>query len=444
MTAYKASIITAVGKMAHYEEFLPRYIKNVTSQTIFNQCELIMVYMEWNPLFDELKKYPNVSFVLDNEGKGMYNAWNIGIKNATTDYVTNWNIDDLRFYNNIEAKVDILESNPDLTLVYNWYANSTDINEDYDNFDYSINRTPTPAYPDNAHEYVYQCCMCGPDPLWRRSVHDKIGYFDLEYPSIADWEMWIRMAFNGYKFKLIPEILCMFFQNDSSVSNRFEERRLNEEMPKLHSSYEGFKNPKIQRFHMLPISQHKILSILIPTMTRRKDYLDRIMGILNPQKTDEVEILINNDNGEKTTGEKRNELLDIANGDYIAFVDDDDIVSKDYVKKILQATKTNPDVIGIHLLHKEDNVLRGLTYHSLKYDHWWDEPSPTNPGLTNYYRNPNHLNPVKREYALKARFPEINVGEDRSYSQNLLQYLKTEENIESPIYEYLVRSVKKV
>jgi hypothetical protein len=86
--------------------------------------------------------------------------------------------------------------------------------------------------------------------------------------------------------------------------------------------------------------------------------------------------------------------------------------------------------------------LRGLTYHSLKYTHWYDEINNENPNLRNYYRNPNHLNPVKREYALAVKFPEINVGEDKDYSYKIKQFLKTESYIEKPLYHYLVRTKK--
>jgi glycosyltransferase involved in cell wall biosynthesis len=438
---YKTSIITAVGKLSHYEEFIPRYIKNVTTQTVFNECELIVVYMEWHPMFESLKPYPNVKFILDDQGKGMYNAWNMGIKNTTGTYITNWNVDDLRFDNNIELKVKLLEEDPDIDLVYNWYTVSQDVHETYSNFNLSKKRLVT-AYPDEAHKYVYQCCMCGPDPLWRSSIHDKIGHFDLEYPAIADWEMWVRMASNGFKFKLIPEVLCLFFENKNSVSNRLAESRETVEKSKLYTTYPGFNNPKSTDIPVIPLNESKKLSILILSLGRRKHYLDRLMGILKPQENEEVEILINTDNGEKSIGTKRNELLKDAIGDYICFVDDDDVVSNDYIDKILKATESNPDTIGIHLLHKEDNILRGLTYHSLKYTHWWDETNKENPNLKNYYRNPNHLNPVKREYALEVGFPEINHGEDRWYSQNILKFLKTEEYIETPIYEYLVRTQK--
>lgn len=441
MKQYKASVITAVGKMEHYINFVERYFTNLKEQTIFEHLEVIIVYMEWHEVFDKMREHSNIKFILDDQGKGMYNAWNIGIQASTTPYVTNWNIDDLRFPTNIEAKVNILDQDPNIDLVYNWYVVSKDIDETYNNFNLSNVRT-IQAYPDQAHLYVYQACMCGPDPLWRSNIHEKIGYFDLRYPAIADWEMWIRMSSNGFKFKLIPEILCIFYENPSSVSNRLAESREKVEKSLLVEEYGGFKNPQYIQWNQLVIGNTKKFSILIPSLNRRKHYLDRLLSVLNPQLNDDVEVIINVDDGEKSIGTKRNELLQKATGDYIAFVDDDDMVEPYYIKEILTAIEKQPDVIGIHLLHIEDNVLRGLTYHSLKYTHWWDELNKENPSLRNYYRNPNHLNPVKREYALAIGFPEINFAEDKDYSYRILPYLKSEIYIEKPIYHYLVRSNK--
>ena len=440
---YKLSIITAIGKLNDYNQFIDRYIQNILEQTIFDQSEIIIVYMQWHKKFDQLKKYTNIQFIHETDGNGMYNAWNIGLKHATGIYVTNWNIDDIRYIDANERKCNILQESPDIDLVYNYYIVSDDIKETYNNFNYNKHRTVN-AYPDNAHEYVHSCCMNGPDPIWRLNIHKDVGYFDYQqYPSIADWDMWIRMAENGCKFKLIPEPLCLFFESPNSVSNKHNKIRDEIEKPRLYKQYEsGFSKQSPVTWKQLNLQQNKKLSILILSMNRRKQYLDRLLNIIEPQKTNDVEVLTNIDDGEKSIGTKRNELLKQSGGDYICFVDDDDMVSADYIEKILTALESKPDCVGIHLLHKEDGILRGLTYHSLKYDTWWDEVNNENSNLKNYYRNPNHLNPVRRDYALQTGFPEINNGEDKWYSQNILKFLKTEEYIETPIYEYLVRTNK--
>lgn len=185
----------------------------------------------------------------------------------------------------------------------------------------------------------------------------------------------------------------------------------------------------------------KLLSILICSLYRRKDFLDTLNAKLLPQCNDLVEVLYGIDGGEYSIGSKRNTLLDRSAGKYVCFVDDDDMVSDHYVEKILEGLVMNVDVIGMHLIMTTDGGNPQHSYHSIKYRHWYDEPDPVY-GKRIYYRNPNHLNPVRREFALSARFPEINYQEDLSYSTKLLQYLTTEHNIVDPIYFYQWRTSK--
>lgn len=186
------------------------------------------------------------------------------------------------------------------------------------------------------------------------------------------------------------------------------------------------------------------LSILICSLNNRQDFLEELLSCLLPQLTDEVQIIINSDGGKKSVGQKRNELLMGASGEYIAFIDDDDLVSPDYIPLVLEATKTNCDVVGIHLLMTYDKNpnTECRTYHSLEYRSWWDEDDPDRQDRRRYFRNPNHLNPVKREFALATKFPETSHGEDHDYSKRLLPLLNTEYNITKPIYYYQVRTNK--
>lgn len=63
------------------------------------------------------------------------------------------------------------------------------------------------------------------------------------------------------------------------------------------------------------------------------------------------ELLTEIDARQRTSGEKRQSLLCRAKGDYVAFVDDDDRISEDYIRKIAAALeKNNPDVLTFNLL----------------------------------------------------------------------------------------------
>lgn len=177
------------------------------------------------------------------------------------------------------------------------------------------------------------------------------------------------------------------------------------------------------------------LSILICSIERRKNLLSRLLNELEKQKSDSVEILVDIDNGLKSIGLKRNNLLKKSKGEYVSFIDDDDLVSSSYVDDILKAIENKPDCIGIEGIITVDGKNPRVFIHSLKYKSWFE-----NKGI--YYRNPNHLNPVKRQIALKALFPDKNSHEDREYSKRIFPLLKSEEYIKKPIYFYLYKSKK--
>jgi len=83
-----------------------------------------------------------------------------------------------------------------------------------------------------------------------------------------------------------------------------------------------------------------ILSILTPSVPSRLEQLNALRAMLASQIGDQlaVEHLILIDNKRRTVGEKRDNLLRIALGRYVAFVDDDDFVSEDYINEIVART----------------------------------------------------------------------------------------------------------
>lgn len=170
-------------------------------------------------------------------------------------------------------------------------------------------------------------------------------------------------------------------------------------------------------------------SILICSLVERKQMLDRLLGILEPQLQGKAEIITNIDNREKTVGTKRNELLDQCKTEYCCFVDDDDRVPANYVDSIHQAIQKKPDCTSLEGIISFTNGLKRLFIHSLKYDSWFERNNV-------YFRTPNHLNCIKTELSRQVRFPEINSGEDHNFSNRIYPLLKTEENIPGILYYY--------
>lgn len=173
----------------------------------------------------------------------------------------------------------------------------------------------------------------------------------------------------------------------------------------------------------------KKLSILICGLKDREAILMNLAKILKLQGDSRIEILANIDKGESSIGKKRNELLQSAKGEYVCFVDDDDMISPFYTSHILKAIENNPDCVGIKGVIVQKNHPPKYFIHSLKYKDWYEEN-----GI--YYRCPNHLNPIKKELAIQVGFPDSYYQEDRNFSLRIKNILTTETYIDDPIYYY--------
>lgn len=179
------------------------------------------------------------------------------------------------------------------------------------------------------------------------------------------------------------------------------------------------------------------LSILVPSVnTRRGSFLPKSLDMLYGQLErlpedlqNKVEILYLIDNKTMFLGQKRNNLVDLAQGEYVAFVDDDDRITENYITCLLDAIEAGTDVITFYA----EVTMNGKDKKICKYSKDYKIDRNTE---TEYLRIPNHICCVKKQIAQKVSFPNKIYGEDSAYSKQLLGLLKTEHNIPSILYYY--------
>lgn len=188
----------------------------------------------------------------------------------------------------------------------------------------------------------------------------------------------------------------------------------------------GIENP-LTTFEKIFDSKIK-LSVLICTMPDRAGCLLRLGGVLVPQLNDNVEVIVDCSMA-YNIGTKRQKILELAKGEYIVYVDDDDLVSNDYISKILKACEIGADCIGISGTMTTNGTNEKQWHISKEYGAWAEHNYV-------YYRTPNHISPVRRELALQVGFNDMKTGEDYDYSMRLLPLLNTEIIVEGNIYLY--------
>ena len=179
------------------------------------------------------------------------------------------------------------------------------------------------------------------------------------------------------------------------------------------------------------------LSVLIcSTHTRYKTFgpriQDQVWGQFEalPEKYQKrIEILMLTDNKRMMLGRKRNLMVDIAQGRYVLFLDDDDRIEPDMFRTVLDSTDSDADVITFLV----SVSLNGEPPMICRYSKDFPCDRNTDDG---YERLPNHICCVKRDLAAQVDFPSIAYGEDSGYSKLLQPLLRTEHAIDRVLYHY--------
>ncbi len=172
------------------------------------------------------------------------------------------------------------------------------------------------------------------------------------------------------------------------------------------------------------------LSILTPTIPGRESQLARMIEKLAAQiGTLPVEHLAFSDNRKRSIGAKRQALVEIALGRYIAFVDDDDDIAPDYVAEILAAAESGADVITFR---------QGSSYNGLKSEIHFNlgqGDGQYNPGGITQ-RDAWHVCAWKRSAVQGCRFLHNNYGEDRAWALQARKRVKTTIHIPKVLHFY--------
>jgi glycosyltransferase involved in cell wall biosynthesis len=180
----------------------------------------------------------------------------------------------------------------------------------------------------------------------------------------------------------------------------------------------------------------------IPSMTAAVKHLQEQADALGQGKA--VEILVLLDNRSKSISEKRNDLLQMARGKYIAFLDDDDAVSKDYMSKILTAIDENDvDCISFNQWCSINGEPMDVEF-GIGNPHgqlWRDEDG----FLGDIKRPPYHMCLWRREIAQSEAFNPVygangQSSEDIDWLMRLYPKIQTEHHIEDALHGYIYSS----
>lgn len=224
-------LLTAIVSTYNAEEYIRGCLDDLMHQTISDRMEIIVVDSaskqdEAAAVRDFQRRHPNIKYIRTPYRETVYQAWNRGIKFARGKYISNANTDDRHRQDAFELMVRVLEENENCALVYADVIKTRTANETFNQC------TPTGMY--RWHDWdrrtlLSRGCFIGPQPVWRKKVHETYGYFDEKYIVAADFEFWLRISQTN-NFHHLSKPLGLYLDRANSVEHANKKIKCQEEM----------------------------------------------------------------------------------------------------------------------------------------------------------------------------------------------------------------------
>lgn len=215
------------------ENFMQECLEDLENQTVIEQMEIIVVdaaspEREGAIAARFQERHKNIFYLRTPMRIGVYAAWNLAVKLARGRYITPFSTNDRLRPEAYELLSQSLNTHPEIALVYgDTYITATP-HQTFQKHD----RLGIWQWPEYDYQQLLRQCSVGPHPMWRRELHDTIGYFDESYVALGDQDFWIRI---GAKHQIlhIPVVTGLYWRSPEGLSNREEiagpeERRLRE------------------------------------------------------------------------------------------------------------------------------------------------------------------------------------------------------------------------
>jgi glycosyltransferase involved in cell wall biosynthesis len=205
-------LISAIVSTYNSEKYIRGCLEDLESQTIADRIEIIVVDSgskenEAAIVKEFQQRYNNIKYIR-TERETIYGAWNRGIKAASGKYLTNANTDDRHYKDSLEKLAAALEQNPRKVIAYgNMHVTSI--------LDGDIIGEKR-AGELNHLKLLNGMCIDS-QPMWRRDLHDIIGYFDEQFFCSGDYEFWIR-ATQQFEMIYLDIFIGKRLINDTVVS----------------------------------------------------------------------------------------------------------------------------------------------------------------------------------------------------------------------------------
>ncbi len=232
-------------------KFIANTLDSVLAQT-YKDYEVILVN-DGSPdnIGEVVREYmgahPETRFIyVEQENRGLGGARNTAIKHASGDIIAILDQDDIWYPEKLERVAYIYRQSPEVDVVCHGQIVRRDG---------KVVRIFDPGPDNNIHRRLLfvDNMLSTSATTFRKAIIDEIGGFSEDRENFhfaEDYDLWLRMADKGYKFRFTGEILGEYSEHDSNFSHNLEVM-LDSEINVLLKHYKSFKSKNLKDIYLM-------------------------------------------------------------------------------------------------------------------------------------------------------------------------------------------------
>jgi len=267
MTNPRVSIVTPTLNQGRFIEHTIRSIKN---QTCTDFEHIIVDGGSTDETLDILRRHEGTYPMrwVSEPDRGMYDAVNKGMRQASGDILAYLNSDDLYFPWTIQVVVEAFRKHPDADAVFGDVLNVDDV----------TGQQRLLLFPPFNLDYIRRTAyLAQPAVFWRRSLYEAVGPFDETLRYVADCDYWMR-AGSVHRFRKVHEFLAV--ERDHQFTLRESDRdAVARELTGVRERYVSLSGPDhsrserrnslIARFWFRALRGLLAVQLIVPRKVRR-------------------------------------------------------------------------------------------------------------------------------------------------------------------------------
>ena len=202
--------ISVVMACRNAEKTVERTLRSIAEQDYSNLEFIVVDGLSTDRTLEIVRQYGQiVSQIICEKDRNVCEAINKGFRLATGDIYCYLNADDCFEPGALRRIADEFKASPEIDVITGGCRRVF--------ADGSITITQVPEHFERL--MALRNDIEQPSTFWRASIHRKAGELDESFSLAFDWEWWNRLRKSGARFKIILDVLSVYYFSDDNLTS---------------------------------------------------------------------------------------------------------------------------------------------------------------------------------------------------------------------------------